>query len=246
MLLLLTNFALASPTTENNNLLMPACLATSRTQTNAKIFQHADTRLITIGRQIMTPEIAYYGPVSSRYHPIESLPPVPAALLMSITGFVFVSLVKDRGLWLATLMAVLSAGQAGATAVPGFVRNLSAMSRPDRRKAVSVKCYLFENRNRRRDNIEGTGYIGLLNHLEAIPKSKNTSRFCRCYRLSDTRHNNLLKAREFTVTLPFHCSIFPIGPAAITGWFICFKPAFIFQISSRAPPVTSNRNNLSA
>jgi hypothetical protein len=234
MLLLLTNFAVASPTTENNNLLMLAHLATPGTQTTAKIVQHADTRLITIGRQIMMPEIAYYGPVNSQYHPIESLPPVPA-----------VSLVKDRGLWLAALVAVLSTGQAGAMAVPGFVRNFSAMSRPNRYKAISAKCYLFENRNRRRDNIEGTGYIGLLNHLEAIPKSKNTSRFCRCYRIFDTRHNNL-KAREFTVTLPFHCSIFPISPAAIAGWFVCFKPAFIFQISSRAPPVTSNRKNLSA
>jgi hypothetical protein len=46
MLLLLTNFAVASPTTENNNLLMLAHLATPGTQTTAKIVQHADTRLI--------------------------------------------------------------------------------------------------------------------------------------------------------------------------------------------------------
>lgn len=214
---------------------MLAYSAASGTLTSAKIFQHADTGFITIGRQIMTPQIAYYGTSSSQYHPIESLPPVPAALLMSIAGFVFVSLVKDRSLWLAVLMAVLSAGHAGAMAFPGFVRNFSAISYPNQHKAASIRCYLFENKNRRRDNIEGTGYIALLNYLEAIPKSSSSSRFCTPHRLSDTRLN-YLKAYEFGIIPQFYCLIFPISPAAIAGWFICFKPAFTFQTSSRPPP----------
>ncbi|MHC4703904.1 MAG: hypothetical protein ACYTFQ_25360, partial [Planctomycetota bacterium] len=49
---------------------------------------------------------------------IKSFPPVPSPLLMVLTGFVCISLVRDRGVWLTALMCLLWAGQAGLSLLP--------------------------------------------------------------------------------------------------------------------------------
>jgi hypothetical protein len=47
-----------------------------------------------------------------------SLPAVPGALFMGLTGFLCVSLVRDRKIWIAALAGLLWAGQAGVTVLP--------------------------------------------------------------------------------------------------------------------------------
>ncbi len=48
----------------------------------------------------------------------KTFPPVPSALLMVLTGFLCISLVRDRRAWLTALMCLLWAGQAGVSLLP--------------------------------------------------------------------------------------------------------------------------------
>lgn len=55
---------------------------------------------------------------------VKSLPAVPKTLLMVVTGFLCVSLVKDRRVWLSVVAALLWLGQAGLTTLPQLAWHL--------------------------------------------------------------------------------------------------------------------------
>jgi len=98
------------------------------------------------------------------------LPPIPAALFMVLTGFLCVSLVKDRRLWLAALTSLLWASQAGFNAIPQLAAHINPQKHNQRKTTDNTAClYRIEDYCRLRSDIEGTQYIGLLRYLAAIP-----------------------------------------------------------------------------
>jgi len=131
------------------------------------IIEPSNSHLANIGVELLKPpaDLRSSAPVGAKI-----LPPIPAALFMVLTGFLCVSLVNDRRLWLAALAGLLWAGQAGFHAIPQLAAYMSSQKNIQRKTPDNTAClYRVEDCCRSRSDIEGTRYIGLLHHLAAIP-----------------------------------------------------------------------------
>ena len=178
-----------------------------------------DSYLAGVAAEFLKPPPAFTGspalPVGAK-----SLPAVPGAILMVLTGFICVSLVKDRKVWLAALAGLLWLGQAGIQAVPQLALRLSHRNHIEQQLSAELTYpYYLENSNRLRSDIEGTQYIGLLRHLAGIPQV--TMSFLSPSAIISERYslNSLLNCLTLRVEQ-----------------FICFSPAFIFENLPRGPP----------
>lgn len=150
----------------------------------------------------------------------KSLPAVPGALLMVLTGFLCVSLVKDRKVWLAALAGLLWVGQAGIQAVPQLALRLSHRNHTEQQLDAELTYpYYLENSNRLRSDIEGTQYIGLLRHLAGIPQA--TMSF-----LSPSA----IISEQYSLNSLLNCLTLRVEQ------FTYFSPAFIFNNLARGPP----------
>ena len=107
---------------------------------------------------------------------VKSLPPAPKTLLMVLVGFLCVSLVKDRRVWLAALAGLIWAGQAGVSILPQLAANIAGRGRSEKQSSAHKVDHLPEQKHpyRLQSDIEGTYYIGLLRHLEGIPNSETS------------------------------------------------------------------------
>ena len=175
LLLLITAAATkAGPTMSNCNesFLAGAVSPTSEAHISfvrktSPIIEPSNALLANIGVELLKPpaDLRNSAPVGAKI-----LPPIPAALFMVLTGFLCVSLVKDRRLWLAALSSLLWAGQAGFHVIPQLAAHMSSQKHIQRKTTDNTAClYRFEDCCRLRSDIEGTQYIGLLHHLAAIP-----------------------------------------------------------------------------
>ena len=125
----------------------------------SQISEFYNSRLAAIGAEILEPP-----PDSTDFSTVgaKTLPPVPAALFMVLTGFLCVSLVKDRRVWLAALAGLLWAGQAGIHAIPQSALNISKKHIQRKSAVNNAWLNLVEDSCRLRSDIEGIQYIGLL------------------------------------------------------------------------------------
>lgn len=89
-----------------------------------------------------------------------SLPAVPGALFMGLTGFLCVSLVKDRKLWMAALASLLWAGHIGKEMLVARYSQLVEHPGSNIEQLSLAPAYELKNMNRLRSDIEGTKYIG--------------------------------------------------------------------------------------
>jgi len=131
------------------------------------IIEPSNAHLANIGVELLKPpaDLTNSAPIGAKI-----LPPIPATLFMVLTGFLCVSLVNDRRLWLAVLAGLLWAGQAGFHAIPQLAAYMSSQKHIQQKTPDNTAClYRVEDCCRSRSDIEGTGYIGLLHHLAAIP-----------------------------------------------------------------------------
>jgi hypothetical protein len=181
--------------------------------------ESGNPHLAKVAAEFLKPPAAF---TDSQALPIgaKSLPAVPGALLMVLTGFLCVSLVKDRKVWLAALAGLLWLGQAGIHAVPQLALRLSHRNHTEQQfDAELTYPYYLENSKRLRSDIEGTKYIGLLHHLAGIPR--DTISFLSLSAVIPERYslNSLLNCLTLRVEQ-----------------FICFSPAFIFENLARGPP----------
>ncbi len=81
-------------------------------------------------------------PTSSYLH---ALPDVPKPFLMALVGFVCISLVNDRRIWLAAVASVLSCGQCWVNAVPQLCRQHGHRERYQQPPCVSAVLPLSES-----------------------------------------------------------------------------------------------------
>jgi hypothetical protein len=131
------------------------------------IIEPSNSHLANIGVELLKPpaDLRSSAPVGAKI-----LPPIPAALFMVLTGFLCVSLVNDRRFWLAALAGLLWAGQAGFHAIPQLAAYMSSQKNIQQKTPDNTAClYRVGDCCRSRSDIEGTGYIGLLHQLAAIP-----------------------------------------------------------------------------
>jgi hypothetical protein len=104
---------------------------------------------------------------------VKPLPQIPRTILMVLTGFICISLVRDRKTWLTILIGLIWIGQAGFNALPQLASHLISKKQINKRDFTNPTnlCQpVFSHRLR--SDIEGTYYIGLLHHLAGIPAAK--------------------------------------------------------------------------
>ena len=139
-----------------------------------------------------------YGKSTATAIEVKALPSAPGTLLMVLVGFLCVSLVKDRRIWLAALSGLLWAGQAGISLLPQLALNVSERRLSENQSSSHYLARLCEPKhlNRLRSDIEGTCYFGLLRHLAGIPNAETSS-------MSRVRVRHKLKQASGRMTLSF-------------------------------------------
>jgi len=160
-----------------------------------------------------------------------SLPPIPGALFMTLTGFLCVSLVRDRKVWTAALVGLLWAGQVGVTALPQLARHLAGRRHTEQLYSLNLTGNLEpDDLDRLRSDIEGTAYIGLLHYLAGIPNMS----FLRKQESKSTTH---VRTPEPAITEAL-AYILPATKRLVrtTKQRAYFSPAFIFENLARGPP----------
>ncbi|MHC4083608.1 MAG: hypothetical protein ACYSWZ_00185 [Planctomycetota bacterium] len=163
----------------------------------------------------------------------KSLPAVPGALLMGLTGFLCVSLVKDRRFWLAALTGLLWVGQNGIQTVPQLAMHFSHRNHIDQQfDAKLTYQYNLEN-SRLRSDVDGTQYIGLLHHLAGIPDGKMSLLL-----QNFSQNEDEFRAPQFAI-LGLSSRIITTTNclAAKAEQSFYFSPAFIFDNLARGPPL---------
>jgi len=259
--------ASAAPTMSdcNKNFVVAAVSATSDAYVpyapeTSQITEPSNSHLAAIGVELLRPpaDFTNTSPVGA-----QSLPPVPAALFMVLTGFLCVSLVKDRKLWLGALAGLLWAGHTGIQAIPKLTAYISSKKHIQRKSHTNtVRLHQFEESLRLRSDIEGTKYIGLLHHLAGIPNTtmslslpaslqslrkqkafspersrRGSNLIVSLKQASSARTSCNLAASQFAIT---HLSFLLIqatnclAPGA--KQYIHFSPAFTFAHLARGPP----------
>ena len=140
---------------------------------NAGLFK---SHLVSISEEFNKPSVTFSVSPATVIR-VKALPPVPGTLLMVFVGFLCVSLVKDRRIWLATLSGLLWAGQAGISLLPHLALNVSERGLSENQSSSHYLAHLYETKhpNRLRSDIEGTCYVGLLRHLAGIPNAGTLS-----------------------------------------------------------------------
>jgi len=178
------------------------------------------------------------------------LPPVPSAIAMVLTGFLCISLIRDRRTWVALLAGLLWVGQAGFNALPELTSRLSRKVQNSRLiEPTLLVAYPLGGDYYPESYNEQTRYTGLLHHLEGIPRQtsvlKNKIKVDLCFSLRSQRAprwncnaGNYTRASQHAIvsklsslSTAYNCLVRP------TRQFICFEPAFIFACLSRGPPI---------
>jgi len=211
-----------------------------------------NAKLANLSREFLEPPTGTAGLTNPTANRTKPLPAAPAAILMVLIGFLCVSLVRDRRVWLAVLAALIWAGHAGIQAVPELALRLSHKNHSKQQLCAELSYpYYLENSHRLRCDIEGTQYIGLLHYLAGIPEAKSVftdTHLSRFITLSQHRQKVYGKAFSYTRKNTYSSLSAIISEqyglnsqlaclVSKAEQFICFSPAFIFAHLARGPPI---------
>jgi len=232
ILLLAVTAASGAPTIASDNSITSTAQMVSYTPVVIvpveEVVSPIDTKLANLGTELLQPPVSFAGLKDSEGENVKSLPAVPEAIFMVLSGFLCVSLVKNRCVWLSVLAGLLWAGQTGIQALPQLALRLGHGNHSKQRLCAELTYpHYFENSKRLRSDIEGTQYIGLLRHLAGIPVSKNRYFYKATY--TYTSQPAIIFSRTGLNPL-FVCL------ASGAERFISFSPAFIFAHLARGPP----------
>jgi len=201
--------------------------------------------LANIAHELLKPPADLTGSSPSLPVGATSLPAVPGALFMGLTGFLCVSLVRDRKVWIALLAGLLWAGQAGVTVLPQVAHHLAGRRHATQCFSPNV-AYVptLDHSDRPRSDIEGTRYIALLRYLAGIPDGSLQSTSLRAQRSNlrnqrntqyDIRHTT--KSPQFALSRLYAYILSATNRlACITKRHAYFSPAFTFENLARGPP----------
>lgn len=254
--ILVVTAANAAPTISNCNrdivdcVLSPHSDAQSPSVPEIRQITPWDSHLAGIAAELLKPPLGFTDSPVPHTH-AKALPAVPAAFLMALIGFICVSLVKDRRVWLTALTGLLWAGQTGIQALPQLVTYLSPKKYVKQDSLIEPLCFhQIENSSRLRSDIEGTQYIGLLHHLAGIPNSKSALAnghpntlitFNQNYQNPYGKAFSYLNKKKHTSQPPIILEQHSLNSLlnclpSIAGQIICFSPAFFFAHLARGPP----------
>ena len=260
LLLFAVSAASGAPTINSSNGYTARCaVSTSRNEQAffvPELTQAAEScnpQLAAVAAEFLRPPADFTGPAASFPAYVKPLPAVPGAVFMVLVGFLCVSLVKDRKVWLAALAGLLWAGQAGVQAVPQLVLHLGHRNHIEQQLHPEITYpYDLENSDRLRSDVEGTQYIGLLHHLAGIPKDTMLlpSPVSLPSLRAQRRNLNAAFNRLTSTQTEERCSVSQCAIIQLSSYLtsatnclafkaeqlICFSPAFIFERMPRGPP----------
>lgn len=95
---------------------------------------------------------------------VKSLPSIPRATLMALTGFICVSLVRDRGFWLAALAGLVRTGQAGFADLPPLAWHGTGKKAIEKVFPAAVDCLCRRSPSPARFGPAGNFSIGVAAH----------------------------------------------------------------------------------
>jgi len=222
----------------------------------SKIAAPVNHSLANIGEQLLQPPAVIPNAGNALSFADKTLPAVPASILMVFTGFMCVTFVKDRKVWLGAIAGLIYLSQAGITAVPELAHRVC--SKKDLKERSSYKAtyvYELDNSFRLRSDVEGFHYIGLLHCLEGIPEDIISSTTIRrkfsalrsvlqsvneslCTYTSNMGHAKNIPSYAI---VPETDRIEPLNSnlTVRVEQSVRFSPAFIFDNLARGPPALS-------
>jgi hypothetical protein len=176
-----------------------------------------------------------------------SLPAVPGALFMGLTGFLCVSLVRDRKLWIAALAGLLWAGQAGVTVLPQVAHHLAGRRHATQCFSPNVAYVptldhsdrprsLSRAKSRDRD-IEGTRYICLLRYLAGIPDGSLQSTSLRAQR------SNLRNQRNTQYDIRHTSKSLQFALARLYAYILCASNCLVYITWPAARPLKPGKDS---
>lgn len=242
ILLIFIEYAQASPTTGIRNIYLPGRFGFQQTQkqNTAKPFKTTDAELADIGKKIMQSNtVASAIFINSLYEDTRLLPPVPTAIPMVLIGLLCISLLRHSRTWVPVLLNLPRGGQAVMLSFSQLIKHL-CLKKPNKLSVVvkDANLHRIENNNRLRCDIEGTGYIALLNYLAGLP---NTDYFSRLFHrlpgyFYPSPKNKLKISQPAAKKLSLlHSSRFDFCGSSVKC-YRRFRPEFAFQTLSRGPP----------
>jgi len=128
--------------------------------------RYTDIVLSEMGNRIWQPSDCITSAAYSEQGPITTLPALPGAALMSLAGFLCVSLVKDRRGWLSVFVGLFLLTHAGIKIIPQLTAKiLGGKSGSVKILAEDNSSYGYDNAYRAIGDVGCTHYIGLLRRL---------------------------------------------------------------------------------
>lgn len=133
----------------------------------ANFGQDCELAAAGIDRQLAQPDVTIWSPEadSSLY-----IPAVPSAVLLGLTGFLCVTMVRDRKFWLFLAVGAVSLSCTGLHSATKLVSNARTVdSKLSPAQASEISGRFAEDALRTRADIEGSTYIALLHYLQGLP-----------------------------------------------------------------------------
>ncbi|MFH1371561.1 MAG: hypothetical protein ABII09_09795 [Planctomycetota bacterium] len=170
------------------------------------------------------------------------LPAVPPAVAMALTGFICISLVRDRKSWIALLAGLVAIGQVGVNALPERSSRLSRKVHDSRLIEPTPKAFCLHRSDFHPANYTNeTRYTGLLHHLAGIhcnidTFTNNRTTLIRHFSGAGGKVTRISKEAVCETQLVLselsNCLVHE------TGQFVCFSQIFSFNLIPRGPPVS--------
>jgi hypothetical protein len=167
--------------------------------------------------------LAYSITQASQDNNVKNLPAVPGAVLMVVVGFLCISLVRDRKVWVSVVMVVVVLSQAGVRTLPKLTARLAQCKLTNRPPAtLAIVNPISDN-----DSFNWFGnpgkchYIGLLRRLASSP--------------GDRAFTVISQPLIIPVQHSFNPLVRNLADRIIS--IVRFSPAFIFGNLARSPPI---------
>jgi hypothetical protein len=205
----------------------------STTDTDTSLSTNNST-LATLADDFIKPAMSLQPTTNSTHNNTHSLPAAPAAFIMSLFGFICISAIKDRKLWLAALSALLCASQAGFNMLPHLAVKLGhKIYNTQKLIAKSVRYPPQRRFYRSRTQLESTEFIFLLHHLNGIPNflKNKTNTLINSYNVLDSFSKAVIK------TSSSKNEIHKDPSEKIISQCDFVKKTIVFQAIPRGPPL---------
>lgn len=204
-------------------------------------------QLARVGREILGPPNELSGQSVLRAG-AKPMPAVPAGVFMVLVGFLCISFVNDRKVWLASLAGILWLGQTGLAAIPQAASHIISRKNSAQHSSDHGIVDWSAWRRRARSDVDGSQYIALLRHLAGIPAliSSSISTSFASVRIMERPlrapgvnaiDKRLAQSPECAIagytsnqTSPRACS------ARAAEHAVRFSPGFVFSNLARGPP----------